>query len=137
MKAIVQSRDVSRDLRWGIGQGLILTSVAFIPAILAALIGRRELLLFVEVFALYLAFGSFAGALVGLSRPWLSRPSVVTCLGALIGAVGVMALVCFPMKGKPAPTAGLAAFSAVVGALTGAFTATVFGMRRRRERSRT
>jgi hypothetical protein len=68
-------RDPMFDVRWGIRQGLAITSIALLPAIGVALIQRdsvewRE---FFEVVTGYLIFGACGGAIAGLARPTLSR----------------------------------------------------------------
>lgn len=112
------------DIKWGMREGMILTGIMFIPAlIIVALTKRTPVAGFWQVLVLYVVFGAGGGAMVGLVRPWISRVVVVSLVGALIGAIGFVLIVCVPREGQPFPGIDVAIFSAVLGALTGGITA--------------
>jgi peptidoglycan/LPS O-acetylase OafA/YrhL len=117
----VNSRDLARDIRWGIREGLSITAIAFVPALLVVSVGgQASIMRFAQIFAAYLLFGAGGGALVGFARPSLSKNVGVAITGAIIGAIGFVALVCIPTADHPFPGMRVAAIAAVLGALVGA-----------------
>ena len=84
------------NLAWGARQGLILTAIVLVPAGIAATASNtRERTDFLTVAVAYLAFGAVAGLLLGLARPRLGQKFIAITVGALIGGVGMSALMAF------------------------------------------
>ena len=119
--ATMRRRDIGADIRWGIREGLILTAIVFVPAMLVVIFRQEESWLqFLQVLAAYLLFGAGGGALLGLLRPSLARRLGATLVGSLIGAVGLVALVCTPSGDRPFPGMVVALISAMLGIIAGA-----------------
>lgn len=117
-------RHLLSDVQWGMQYGLGVTAIALVPAVCVAVIqtvagDRVEWRKVVEVVTGYLIFGACGGAIAGLARPTLSKLWGAVLIGALIGALGVTALIFFGVDGAM-QNARLLAFSAVIGAVAGA-----------------
>ena len=112
---------------------MAITSIALAPAIVVAVIQFRSAD-WREVFGVvsgYLVFGAVGGAIAGFARPILSTLWGALLIGALIGALGVTALIYCGAPGARRDT-GLLAFSAAIGACTGAACGAVKLARRRK-----
>jgi peptidoglycan/LPS O-acetylase OafA/YrhL len=115
------NRDVRADIRWGVRESLVLTGIIFVPALLVAVFrGAEAIRSVVLIFLGYLLFSALAGVLLGLTRPMLGRTVGAAGVGAIVGAVGFVALICLPRSGRPFPGAKAAVASAALGALVGA-----------------
>jgi len=118
---------VGADIRWGVQATLVTTGIAFVPALLVAtLSGTAAIRFVVAILVAYLLFAAVAGVLIGLSRPVLGRGVGAASVGAIIGSVGFVVLVCLPRPDHPFPGAEVAGVSAALGAVVGAFCGALF-----------
>ncbi|MDB4884650.1 MAG: hypothetical protein JWN79_88 [Gemmatimonadetes bacterium] len=108
------------NIRWGVREGLFLTGIVFVPAILIILSrpGSRWPW-FLAVLMSYLLFGAGAGALVGALRTKLAQWLPAMLVGGFLGGTGLMALVCIPSKDHPYPGPGVAIVTAALGMCVG------------------
>jgi hypothetical protein len=108
-------------MAWGVRNGIALAAIVLIPAVIASLRSdRHEVQQFVPIAAAYLAFGAFAGVLVGIARPRLAKKSVAVAVGALVGGSGFSILLA-SADPRGASRASLIAIGGLLGLLVGAF----------------
>jgi hypothetical protein len=115
------------DIRWGIGEGILLTGIVLVPATLVFITKRNEnssedVSRFIKIVMWYLAYGVICGALAGNWRRQLATRKGAVLFGTLVGAVTFATFVLLSKTVRdlaPSKTLLAVAIGTLVGAIFG------------------
>jgi hypothetical protein len=114
-------RNVATDLLWGLRVGLGVTSLVFVPVLLAVLLNPGEWPTLGKMFLAYLMFGGVAGIFAGLSRPVLRRQHGAIAVGCAVGIAGFLTILLVSNGPRQYPLLTGVMVTATLGGLVGSF----------------
>ena len=111
---------------WGMAWGSAIMAISFLPALIGFLAEPRADIIrdasrFLTIALGYFSFSLAAGATVGALRPFLRSYTGAGCVGALLGAVGFVALIVGSRINADRVDSLLVGTSAALGVCVGAF----------------